>query len=390
MDASNLLLSARRGRWAVAAMFLLNGFTIGSWAPQIPVTLARLQITETTLGLMILGFGAGAVLAMPVAGFLIGRLGSRAVTRGFAVAASAGLLLVALSPNVALASIALFVFGGAQGSMDVAMNANAVEVEKRLGRAVMSSSHGFWSVGGFVGGAIGGPLLERWGHLPHAAVVSALAAIVLAWAWPRLIAEATPAPHEHRPVALPRSVGVYLLGIMALFAMVPEGAVLDWAALYLHQERDADLATAGFAFAAFSGTMAMMRFLGDGVRDYFGAVATLRVSTLVAATGILAGGLASDPWLAIAAFAFAGLGVANIVPIAFSAAGNQPGLSAGAGLSVVTVMGYSGLLFAPSIIGFVGERTGFSPVFVAVAGLLIVVFLLSGLAKAADGARPPA
>ncbi len=160
--------------------------------------------------------------------------------------------------------------------------------------------------------------------------------------------------------------------------------MLDWGALYLKQELGSDIAVAGFAFGAFAGAMAVMRFLGDGVRKRFGAVATFRVSCLVAAAGVLLAGLAPWPWLAIAAFALAGLGIANTVPILFSAAGNQPDTSPGAGVSVVTTMGYSGILVAPSLIGFVGERTGFAPIYIAIAGLLALVFLAAGITKSAD------
>ena len=132
MDASNADASAVRGRWAVAAMFLMNGFLIGSWAPQIPVFLTRLGISEFTLGLLILLFGAGAVSAMSWCGYLISRHGSRKVVRCFAAACTLGLLVVALAPNVPLAAVAMFLFGGMIGGMDVAMNANAVVVEKKL------------------------------------------------------------------------------------------------------------------------------------------------------------------------------------------------------------------------------------------------------------------
>lgn len=215
-------------------------------------------------------------------------------------------------------------------------------------------------------------------------LVTAVAATIVGVALGHLVSEDQPAAQERRKFALPKNPLIYLIGTIALFSMVPEGAVLDWAALYLRQELGADLATAGFAFAGFSATMACMRFAGDGVRNRFGAVRTLRISSLIGAAGMLAAGLSSSPWLTVAAFTFAGLGVANMVPIAFSAAGNQKGMSASSGMSVVTVMGYSGILAAPSVIGFIGERTGLGPVFVGVSGLLVIVCFLAGMVRSAE------
>ena len=384
MGAANTITSATRGRWAVAAMFFVNGFMTGSWAPQIPVFLTRLEISEFTLGLLILGFGLGALTFMPLSGYLMSKHGSRTVVRGFASVVVFGLLLVALAPNVPVAAVAMFIFGGTIGAMDVAMNANAVSVERRLSRAIMSSSHAFWSIGGFVGGGLGGIAIQTYGHLAHASIVTVVALLVLVVASRHLVADDHPVAHEHHKFTLPRTPGVYLVGIIALFCMVPEGAVLDWAALYLQQELGTNLATAGFAFACFAGAMAIMRFLGDRVRDRFGAVNTLRISSLIAACGMLVAGLSPWPLLAIAAFAVTGLGIANTVPIAFSAGGNQPGMASGTGMSVVTTMGYSGILLAPSPIGFAAERVGFSPVFVTLSGLLLIVCLMAPLARSAD------
>lgn len=383
MDATNATAIALRGRWAIAAIFFMNGFALGSWAPQIPVFVTRLGISEATLGLIILLFGAGAVSAMVWAGHLIARHGSKTVTTLFAIGCCFGLLLVALAPSVITAAIAMYVFGGVIGATDVAMNANAVTVEKKLGRAVMSSSHGFWSLGGFVGGGLGGILIQNLGHLMHAAMVTVVAIAITVPALRYILAD-LPSPQEHRSFSWPRSPGVYIIGLMALLCMNSEGAVLDWSALYLRQELGSDIATAGFAFAAFSGAMALMRFAGDIMRNRLGSVTTFRISGLVAAGGMLVAGLSSSPWLAIAAFAVSGLGVANMVPVLFSAAGNQPGINPGAGMSVVTTMGYSGILIAPSIIGFIGERTGFAPIFVAIAILLILVLLMSGFTRAAE------
>ncbi|SFO48551.1 Fucose permease [Mesorhizobium sp. NFR06] len=389
MSMPTTMQAATRGRWAVAGIFLANGFLTGSWAPQIPVFLTRLDISKFTLGLLILLFGVGAVIAMTWCGHLISRHGSRTVTRLFGICGSFGLLIVALAPNVPLAAIAMLIFGGSIGGMDVAMNSNAVVVERRLSRAIMSSSHGFWSLGGFAGGALGGYTIESYGYLSHAIMVTVIAFAVVAIAINYLVAEERPRAVEHRKFTLPRHATVYLVGLMALLTMISEGAVLDWAALFLHQELGADLAIAGLAYAAFSGVMALMRFLGDGVRNRFGAVATLRGSALIAAAGMLVAGLSPSPYLAIAAFAFCGFGIANMVPIIFSAGGNQEGMSSGTGMSVVTTMGYSGILVAPSAIGFVAERSSFGPIFIALSGLLVVVLLMAGLAYRAEFAAEP-
>jgi fucose permease len=173
---------------------------------------------------------------------------------------------------------------------------------------------------------------------------------------------------------------------MALFSMIPEGAILDWGALYLRNELGASVSQSGFAFAAFSMTMAIMRFAGDLVRDRFGAVRTLRFCSVMSITGLLIAGLAGNSTFVIIGFAIAGIGISNMVPIAFSAAGNMPGLAPGIGLSVVTTMGYSGILVAPSAIGFIAEHTGLASVFLALPLLHVVVLLLSRLARHADGA----
>jgi MFS family permease len=187
-----------------------------------------------------------------------------------------------------------------------------------------------------------------------------------------------------RPGLLAAGATVWLTGIICLIVMTPEGAILDWGALYLRQELGADPALSGLAFGAFSAAMALMRFLGDLVRDRFGAVRTFRVSAILAMIGLTLAGLAQSPQMAILGFAIAGLGFANTVPIAFSAAGNLPGLPQGLAISVVTFMGYSGILFAPSVIGFIAEHTGFAAIYLALPVFVIMPLVFSGLMRHAD------
>ena len=379
--------AARAGRWAIAAMFATNGMIMGAWAPQIPLLLPRHQITESTLGLLILGLGIGAVGSMLFSGRLIAAHGTRRVVIWFGALAVPLLPLVVFAPDVWLLALAMAAMGAVVGCMDVAMNANAVEVERRLDRAIMSSSHGFWSLGGFVGGAFGGIVLAQVGPGWQALTVAGVAAGLVAGAARFVITGdlARPVgPVPPRVALFPRQAALWILGGMALFSMVPEGAVLDWAALYLADELGAGLAVSGLAFGLFSAAMAVMRFAGDGLRNRFGAVATLRVSGLLGSAGLLLVALAPLDMVALAWFVLAGFGVANMVPILFSAAGNQPGLPSGAGIATVTMLGYCGILIAPSTIGFVAEAAGFRLTYATLAGLLLGVAALAGRAAAAD------
>ncbi len=373
------------GRWAAATMFCVNGFVVGSWAPQVPSFVVRLGIDEFTLGVLIFGYGLAALWTMTLAGQLIARMGSGKTLRLFVLPVIFMLPLAAQTSNVWVGAAVLVLFGSAIGGMDVAMNANVVAVERQSGRALMSTSHGFWSLGGFAGGSLGGIAIQTFGPLEHAILVATLAAVAVALCYAH-IGDGAPPPREEGPkhFTWPRQVGIYVIGAMALLCMCAEGSVLNWSALYLQKELFADTAMVGFAFAGFSGVMALTRFCGDGIRNRFGAVATFRCSCIVAALSMLVAGLSPWPWLAIAAFAVCGIGAANLVPILFSTAGNQPGLNSGVSMSVVTTIGHVGLLLAPSIIGFAAGKVGIASIYVAVAFLLAAISLMAGKTSAAD------
>ncbi|MFK3667716.1 MFS transporter [Ochrobactrum teleogrylli] len=372
-------------RVAVALLFLANGYIFGGWAPKIPEFAARLGLDSAGMGLMILVFGVGSLAMMPVAGALSAQRGSGAVVRIFALAFIPALLIIALVPNVVTAVIVMFYFGGTMAAMDVAMNANAVAVEKSMRRAIMSSCHAFWSLGGLVGAATGGFLITQFGSTVHALVATIAAAIMIAVAWPSIIADKFHHPSgEKQKLTLPRNPLPWLVGVMALFSMVPEGAIIDWSAYHMRQDLGASVTLAGFGFAAFSFSMAVMRFAGDLVRDRFGAVRTLRACTTIAIIGMLIVGFSTDPYVSLVGFAICGIGISNMVPIAFSMAGNIPGVNPSVGLSIATTLGYSGMLVAPSLIGFVAKHSGFGVVFIALPVLLLVVLAFSSLARYAD------
>ncbi|MEP0942897.1 MAG: MFS transporter [Rhizobiaceae bacterium] len=371
-------------RHSVSLLFLINGFLIGTWAAKIPAFADRLSLSESAVGLMIVVFGVGAILTMPVIGVTIARLGTARVTRYLSLTAATTMLWITLSPNVAVAAMALFVFGGLISGMDVAMNTFAVEVEKKIARPIMSSCHGFWSLGGLGGAVVSGYLLEFSDIYVHALVTTVASLIIVVLALPQLRATGSSAPAEKTKLAFPRMLLPYLVGFVALCSAMPEGAVIDWSALYLRNELGASTLAASFAFGAFSGTMAIVRFFGDPIRSRYGAVSTMRFCALTAAVGLFIAGTASTGELAIVGFLIAGLGMSNLVPIAFSAAGNLPGLAPGIGLSMATTIGYSGLLVAPASFGYVAEIFSFSLVFTGLALALLLVMFLAPIAKHAD------
>lgn len=375
----------RLGRYAVAGLFFLNGYVVGNWAPKIPEIGLRLDISESQIGIVLFAFGLGAITGLPLAGIYISKYGSRFLSLLGAFLSSFILLALSLVPSFATAIGVGFCFGLFLGGMDVAMNANAVSVEKALKRPIMSSSHGFWSLGGLIGGATGGWLIANLGPIGQALLVMGVGLMICLCAILTLIGDGDEADeNKGTRFRLPRQAIVYVVGFVALLSMVPEGSVLDWAALFLIQERGAELAISGFAFAAFSMSMAVMRFFGDGLRARFGPVALFRLSAVVAGAGMLAAALAPTPWMVIAGFCISGLGMANLVPIALSTAGNLPGMKQGVGLSIVTTLAYSGYIFVPTIIGFIAERTGFMPVYVVLALLFIIVFALAGITRHAE------
>jgi MFS family permease len=392
-SASPLTGSFPKERLAVSLLFLANGLYIGAWSPKLPVIAGALSLSPQWMGYLLLFFGVGSVTIMPLAGAQIARFGSSKVAVAFSILFLPLMLILTFMPNFASAAVVVFLLGGFAGAMDVAMNANAVEVEKRMRRAIMSSCHAYWSLGGLIGSATGGALIDQFGPVWHAVIITVFNACVLALALVWLMPDG---PHaddqkEQHDIAPRPSIFSsplpWLLGLMALFSMLQEGVVIDWSALYLSRELGATLTVASLAAGSFHATMMLIRFAGDAVRDRLGAVKTMRVSGATAFAGMWIGAFAPHPYVAVFGFALAGLGVANLVPIAFSAAGNLPGMAKGVGLSVVTAMGYSGTLFAPTLFGFVVEHTGYQAIYIGAPLLLAIVLALSGLARYADGVK---
>ncbi len=369
--------AVRRARLGVAAVFFANGCGLGSWVPHIPDVKLWHGLSDAVLGLALLALAAGAVAALPVAGALVARFGSRPVTRAAALLFCAALPLPLLAPDFPALLAALALLGVGTGSVDVAMNAHAVLVEARYGRPIMSSFHGMFSLGGLAGAALAGGAMQA--GLPptaHLVLAAAILGMAVLTAWPALLPTA-PAASDGPLFALPRGrlIG---LGAVAVIGLMAEGAMGDWSAVYLRMDLGATAGTAALGFAAFSLAMALGRLTGDRVVGRFGPSGVLVSGALIGGGTLAVALLAGHPAVAVLGFAGMGIGLANVIPIVFSAAGRLPGLAPGIGIAGVSTAGYFGFLAGPPLIGLVAEASGLAVALGLVAAVVGLMALCAG------------
>ena len=375
------LPTARR---ATRLIFLVSGIAMSTWAPMVPYVKVRLGLDDAQLGAALLAFGGGSMLSMPFVGWLAHRLGNRAVIM------SAGLLMCLALPALAqISSVTMLVgtllyFGVMLGAVDVAMNAYAVEVERRSGDRLMSGFHGLFSVGGLSGAALLSGLLALGLALPGAAITIAIAlAFTVLWLRNGLRGDVssggTDIGEKSHPGMPPARA--LLLGLMCFVSFMAEGSMLDWSALFLRDVRGMAAASAGFGYACFSVAMAAGRFSGDRLIARYGPVWTVRLGAGVAAAGFLLVACLPLTTATLLGFVLIGLGASNIVPVMFSAAGHLPGTAPAVSIATATTLGYVGLLSGPALIGFVAHASSLSVAFVAMAGLLALVGLSARIVR---------
>jgi len=349
----------RAARWATRLQFLLFGIVTGAWAVHIPSVKWHYGLNEAALSMALLAAALGAVLCLTQAGRIVTALGARRAALG------AGLLMCAvlgavLGPAGLAELIALMLaFGAACALFDVAINAEGSLLESESGKKVMSGFHGMFSLGGMVGASLAALALRAqvpaW--LQLAGVAALAAAIVMAacrFMLPRVAATGASMPYR-----LPRGA-LALLGLLAAVALLAEGAMYDWSVLYLQQETAAPPALAALGFASFSAAMAAARFGGDWLRARVPAARLLAASGLLAAVAMAVLLLARHPLVALAGFAVVGVGLANVVPILFSAAARVPGVAPAQGIAAVSSLGYLGMVAGPPLVGGVAQASSLS------------------------------
>lgn len=360
------------------------GFATAAWAPLIPFAQQRLHFNHADFGLLLLCSGLGAMLAMPATGKIVQRVGCRAPI-GFAL-----LLLAVLLPSLSLwttplmMAITLFLFGTAAGSLGVALNIQAVVVEKNSLKSLMSGFHGMASLGGLAGVlTITALLALSISAVMSAFAVSLLLVIIVFLSVPYSIKaventslEASSKVKKSIRQRLPQPL-IILIGIACFIIFMMEGAAMDWSGIYLTQQYGVNTAFAGLAYTFFAIAMTTGRFTGHYLIRYFGEKKLLTYSAICATLGLALVSIAPYWWLVLVGYTLVGTGCSNIVPIMFSRAGRQTVMPSAVALSCVSTMAYTGILVGPAFIGMVSELIGLSTVFMALSGLLLLIVALN-------------
>ena len=376
-------------RLAVLVAFFVNGALLATWISRIPATQMELNLSEGELGIVLLGMGVGVLIALSLAGGLIGRFGSRSVTISAAIAMCLFLPLLALAPNAIILWAALFLYGAATSTMDVAMNDQAVMVEQRSNKPLMSSFHASWSIGTLTGAMLGaGIAWLSFGSFSHFILAAILFFILMALAARFLLPTEGKKEQGASMFRLPPRI-IWPLGAIAFCAAIGEGAMADWSGVYLSRTIHTTIAFAAFGFAAFSLTMTIGRLLGDWLAAKFNPALVVRFGSLLAFIGILAAVITTEWIVVLLGFAAAGLGLANVIPLSFSAAGKLPNLPAGVGIAGVAAIGYAGFLAGPPLIGLIAEATSLRFALLAVATLVgTLIFTAQAVIITKKNAQP--
>ena len=363
-----------KARLATRLAFFAAGFAMGCCAPFFPFIKENVSADKSEFGLLLLCLGIGAIIAMPITGIVSARRGSKPMILlgGFLMALLIPILVVVETQSIL--AIIIFLLGASLGTLDVAMNVHAVEVEKIEKRSLMSNFHAQFSIGGLIGaGLMTVFLFFGFSILISSFISASITFTAMTLTVNRLLNVSTV---EKTKFMLPKGV-VILLAIFAAIIFLIEGAVVDWGALLIIDSELTTPKSAGIGYILFSVAMVIDRLLGDEIVKAIGEFKVLIFGVIITILGILIIVLSNITIIALSGFMFIGLGVANLVPIFFSAAGRQSVMPPAIAIASVTTTGYAGILLGPVIIGYVAEVTSLSIGFSILIPLIVLIVIFS-------------
>ena len=361
---------------SAGATFFIMGTLFSFWVTRIPGVKEKLDLSDGALGVALFFTPLGAIISMLVSAKMIHTIGEGKTT----IYALLFFCVVILSPILAFdfisLCIALFLLGFSMGWLDIAMNAVVNTIEKKEMISIMSTTHGFYSLGGIVGGSLGG-LLAGLGVDPilHFSISGTVVLLVTLLFINKQVGDI----RDDKTVdpiplfAVPRRPMVGL-AVIAFCIMIGEGAVADWSTVYLDEFLGSGATLAGLGYAGFSLTMTLGRFNGDYYVQQYGRSKVILFGVTIAIIGILLL-LATEVAWAITGFTLVGMGYSCIIPVLFSSAAKVVGVNPAYGLASVASAGYFGFLIGPVIIGLIAEMFGLNNGFMLLLVLTIIALI---------------
>ncbi|AZK95418.1 MULTISPECIES: MFS transporter [Streptomyces] len=379
--AAPVLPRPRAARLAVSTIFFVTGAAFATWAARVPAVQDRLDLSAGQLAVALVGLSSGAFLGLPLVGGLVARYGSRTVLCAGMAGYLAALAALAFVPGLAALTVVLALFACGNTAVDVAMNTQGVLVERAYGRPVLGGFHAMFSLGGIVGAGAGA--LVAWAGIgtgPHFAVTAVVLCAVAGVAVTALVPEprrtAASGGGSGPLLALP-GPGLWIPGLIAFCALMGEGVVNDWGAVYLHEVADAAVGAAGAGFAVFSAGMVIGRLTADRVRPRVGTTGFLLGCAVVAGAGALVPIVSPTVPAGLFGYGLLGLGLAAVVPVVFSHAADLRPDRPGPSIAAVSAVGYVGFLAGPPVIGFVAEATDLRVAMLVLPALMAVLAVLA-------------
>ncbi|RYE08355.1 MAG: MFS transporter [Hyphomicrobiales bacterium] len=369
--------------YRVFACFFLFAMALGALLGRLPDIQHNLDLTESQLGMMLIGMAVGSLISLSLGARWVDRMGARLTAFITVIGTAFCYALIPWLPSAWLVFATLLVAGVMAGLLEINLNLEADRIEAQLDKRVMNRAHGMWSLGFFVTALIAAAMRQAdiavTVHTAAAFVVVVLASLIV-------LPGMTNAPHRpdtlaheegtHR-IALP-NLGLLPLCIIAIAAFLVEGTGIDWSVIYMRDVFEVTPFIGGLSLTVFTGLMALGRLFADPVVDRFGPRAVATTMLAIAAVGSLVIGIAPHPWLAIAGFGMIGLGCSCVYPLTVSAAAQRTDRPASVNVAALAQVSFVVFFLGPPLLGFVAEHLGIRLSYLFVLPVIVVGLLLSG------------
>ncbi|WP_143960513.1 MFS transporter [Litoribacter populi] len=371
----------KKRRIALSSLFFLSGLCFASWATRIPEIQLKFSLSEGELGALLLGMPFGSLIALPLAGYVVHRFGSRVVLLSSGLCYGLFLVFIGLSDSLYSLSWIVVVFGMLGNIMNIALNTHAIEIEDIYKRNILGSFHGLWSLAGFTGAGIGG--LTIYFGLPafqHFLIVAAIVLGIVLTSQGYIIKERKARGGSGMVLRKPDKL-LLRVGLVGFFGMMCEGCMFDWSGVYFKKVVEIHPSYVATGYVAFMAAMASGRFMSDAIINRIGKILTLRISGVMIGVGLLLAVIFPYVVTGVMGFILVGFGTAAVIPLSYSIAGRSKVFSPGVALSLVATISFFGFLLGPPLIGFIGELFNLRVSFTIIAVMGLCITLLMSIRK---------